>query len=169
MSKLYFLHGMESSPKGTKAQLLRRHYPDCVIPRLPPDITKRLGILKELITEPSWIIGSSLGGLSSLMFAMEKPKLVKEMIILAPAVGFFDSNIFNEQEKQLISKSIIPTGIPCCVIAGEEDDVIPLEEIKKMVERSPDQSQITLTIVKDGHSLNQSLDLLLKLVKKMVV
>lgn len=168
MSNLYFLHGMESSPQGTKSQLLRLHYPNCIIPVLPPDISKRLDILKELIIDPSWIIGSSLGGLSALMFAMEKPELVRGMIILAPAVGFFDSDIFNEQEKQQINRTVIPAGILCTVIAGEDDDVIPLKEIKKMVARSSDHSQITLTIVKDGHSLNQSLDLLLELVEKMV-
>ena len=168
MCQLYFLHGMESSPRGIKAQLLKKYYPDCNIPLLPPDISKRLDILRRLITRPSLIIGSSLGGLSALMFAMEKPELVKAMTILAPAVGFFDPDFFSERETRIISRTVIPINIPCSIIAGEEDDVIPLKEIRKMVKRSPDSSKVTLKIVKDGHSLNQSLDLLLELVAKMI-
>ncbi len=168
MNSLYFLHGMESSPMGTKSQLLLKHYPKCITPELPSDIYRRKDILQELITRPAWLVGSSLGGLSTLMFAMENPLLVKGMIVLAPAVGFNDPSILNERELRDVQKVYIQPGIPCTVIAGEYDEVIPNAEIESMVERSPDKSQITLMKVKDNHSLNQSLDLLLQCVKSMI-
>ncbi|MCP4754767.1 MAG: hypothetical protein GY866_28135 [Proteobacteria bacterium] len=168
MSRLYSLHGMESSPQGTKSQLLRRYFPECVIPELPPDIDQRMEILRDLITEPAWLVGSSLGGLSALLFAMEKPGLVEGMVILAPAVGTFDSEFFSQRNFQRIRKTYVPTGIPCTVIAGEYDTVIPMEDIEKMVERSPDKERITMIKVEDDHSLNRSLDLLLECITKMV-
>ena len=42
---LCFLHGLDSSPQGTKASLLRAYDPSCLIPNLPPDINERLKIL----------------------------------------------------------------------------------------------------------------------------
>jgi len=168
MNMLYFFHGMEASPQGTKAQFLRKHYPDIIIPELPPDIYKRIEIINNLVTEPAYLIGSSLGGLSALFFAMEKPDLVKEMILLAPAVGFSDPEFFNARDLKKINSTLIPAGIPCVIMAGEEDDVIPLEDIRALVSRSPARNQIKLLTVKDNHSLNQSLDLLITLVKEMV-
>ncbi len=100
MSKLYFLHGMESSPQGTKSRLIRKTYPNCIIPELPPDIHRRNDILLNLIKEPAWIIGSSLGGLSALLFAMDNPGLVRGMVLLAPAVGFFAKDIFPPEDLQ---------------------------------------------------------------------
>lgn len=168
MSKLYFLHGMESSPQGTKSKFLKEHFPDCIIPHLPPDNQKRMEILGSLIGEPAWIVGSSLGGLSAVLFAMKNPGFVKGMVIMAPAVGFFDKTIFSEAERLRLGKTYIPAGIPCVVIAAEYDDVIPLQAIEDMLARSPDRTQISLIKVKDDHRLNQSLDILYNNLKKMM-
>ncbi len=168
MKNLYFLHGMESSPKGTKAQLLKKHYPDCIIPHLPPDLKKRDKILNDLVKTPSWLIGSSLGGLSALFFAMDKPHLVKEMILLAPAVGFFDSQLFSAEEQDRIHSTYVPNGINCTIFAGTRDNVIPLESILDLIARSPSRTGITFHKLDDDHSLNRYPDKLLESVQKMV-
>ena len=67
--QLCFLHGLDSSPYGTKARLLRSEYPHCLIPALPKDIHERLQILEKEIQTPLLTVGSSLGGLTALMFA----------------------------------------------------------------------------------------------------
>jgi esterase/lipase len=168
MTALFFLHGMESSPQGTKAQLLKTHFPDCRIPTLPPDIRQRMEILRTAINTPAWIVGSSLGGLSALLFAMASPARVKEMVLLAPAVGCDDPTFFSVSEMALIHQTVIPAGIPCTIIAGKNDDLIPLSSIENLIHRSPDNDQIRLHIVADDHRLNHSLDLLLTCVQKMV-
>ncbi|MBU2512420.1 alpha/beta fold hydrolase [bacterium] len=155
MHNLFFLHGLESSPNGTKAQLIRKKYPECTIPELTPNIKERDEVLKQLISEPSWIIGSSLGGLSALLFAMSNPELVKAMILLAPAVGFYDPDFFDEAEMKLIESTYIPNGIPTTIIAGEYDDVIPMSSIEDLIKRSPDKQIVSFIKVKDDHSLNQ--------------
>ncbi len=168
MKNIYFLHGMESSPKGTKAQLLKKHYPGCIIPHLPPDLKERDKILNDLITSPSWLIGSSLGGLSALFFAMEKPDLVKEMVLLAPAVGFFDPQLFSVEEQDRIYSTYIPDEINCTIFAGTRDDVIPMESILDLISRSPSHSGITLHKLDDDHSLNRYPEKLLESVQKMI-
>ncbi len=168
MKDIYFLHGMESSPKGTKAQLLKKHYPHCIVPHLPPDLTERDAILDDLIKTPGWIIGSSLGGLSAIFFAMKKPELVKEMILLAPAVGFYDSHLFSVEEQDRIYSTYIPNEINCTIFAGKHDEVIPMDSILDLISRSPTHRGISFHEIDDDHSLNRYPELLLKSVQKMV-
>ncbi len=168
MKNLYFFHGLEASPQGTKSQFLKKYYPNIIIPELAPDINKRMTVIEDLVVEPAWLIGSSMGGLSAIFFAMKNPGFVKEMILLAPAVGFFDSGFFSADDLKKIKSTYIPAGIPTTIIAGENDAVIPLSDIEAMVSRSSNSNQVKLLTVKDDHSLNRSLDLLLSLVKKMI-
>ena len=168
MKNLYFLHGMESSPRGTKARLIKQHFPDCIIPHLPPELALRDKILDKLITKPSCLIGSSLGGLSALFFAMDKPHLVEEMILLAPAVGFYDSRAFTVEEQDRIYSTYIPNEFKCTIFAGKHDEVIPMDSIRDLISRSPTHSGITFQEVDDDHSLNRYPDLLLDCVQKMV-
>lgn len=169
MNPLVFLHGMESSPQGTKAQFIRRHFPDCIIPELTPDIHARLSVIDEFVSKPSFIVGSSLGGLSALMFAMKRPDLVKAMILIAPAVGFFDQRVFSEEDKAVIRQTFIPPKIPCLVMIGKKDDVIPRTDIDAMIERSPDKRLVRTILRDDDHALNQSLDVLLYEIKEMLL
>jgi len=168
MNNLYFLHGLESSPKGTKAVLLKKHFPRCIVPHLPPDLNERDRIIEDLITEPSWIVGSSLGGLSAIFFAMKKPDLVKEMVLLAPAVGFYDPHFFSVEEQDLIYSTFIPNQIKCTIFAGKQDDVIPIASIQDMISRTPTHNGITLHEIDDDHSLNRYPEMLIKAVQEMV-
>ena len=168
MKDLYFFHGLESSPKGTKAQLIKKHFPECHIPELSPDIHERATVLERLITESSYLVGSSLGGLSALLFSMQHPELVKAMILLAPAVGAFDEHFFTQEDFELLKTTHIPEKIPTTVIAGQHDDVIPLKAIKEMMKRSPDKDNIDFMIWDDDHSLNGYPELLLEYIGKML-
>jgi Serine aminopeptidase, S33 len=168
MKNLFFFHGMESSPKGTKAALLKKHYPDSTIPQLPPDLVKRDWIIEDLVKEPSWLVGSSLGGLSAILYAMKQPGMVKGMILLAPAVGFFTDGFFTQEDRNRIQTAYIPEGISTTILAGKRDEVIPLFAIEEMIERSPEKKRIKLIKLDDDHSLNQFPDLLVDLIKKML-
>ncbi|NQU63193.1 MAG: alpha/beta fold hydrolase [SAR324 cluster bacterium] len=168
MGKLVFLHGMESSPQGTKSRFIKKHYPDCLIPGLPADIHQRMSIIEALVKKPVRIVGSSLGGLSALLYAARFRERVKGMILIAPAVGFFDETIFDVKNNGLIRRTYIPEGIPCTVIIGKRDDVIPQADIEAMIERSPDKDRIKVILRDDDHSLNQSLELLLVEIKEMM-
>ncbi len=168
MRNLFFLHGLESSPKGTKAQLIKKKYPGCTIPSLTPDIKERREVLRELVTESSWIIGSSLGGLSALIFAMQKPEFVQAMILLAPAVGFFDTGFFNEEEMKIVESTFIPGDIPTTIIAGLNDEVIPMFSIEKLIQRSPNKKNIDFIKVDDDHSLNRNPAILMDCIGRML-
>jgi len=165
--RLCFLHGLESSPQGTKARLLKRYDPECWIPSLPPDIHKRVEIVENEVKESMVFVGSSLGGLTTVMYAMSRPEMVKGLVLMAPAVGSRDRSILAEREEGLLESLYIPEGIPTVVIAGSRDELIPVSAIRDVIERSPQPAQIQLYEVDDDHSLHQHLDLMLESIDRI--
>ncbi|MEW6672687.1 MAG: alpha/beta hydrolase [Thermodesulfobacteriota bacterium] len=163
---LCFLHGLDSSPQGTKARLLKTHYPDCLIPLLPPDLDERVRIVEGQLQEPTTIIGSSLGGLTALMFAILHPERVAALLLLAPAVGCRDESMFTNEQKRMLEALYVPASIPAVIIAGIRDEVIPLASIRALVQRSPTPRRIRLLEVDDDHNLHQSLGLMLESIKQ---
>jgi pimeloyl-ACP methyl ester carboxylesterase len=161
-SPICFLHGLDSSPQGTKARLLRQGYPGCIIPELPPDIYKRMDIVEKEIRTPAVVIGSSLGGLTAVMFAMKHPDRVMELILLAPAVGaHVGVHILADQENDLLESLGIPDNVPATIITGTRDEIIPVTAVRSLARRSPQPSQIHLLEVDDDHSLHASLGLIM--------
>jgi enterochelin esterase-like enzyme len=165
--RLCFLHGLDSSPQGTKASYLKAYDPHCWIPNLPPDIMKRLEVLERGLHEPVLMAGSSLGGLTALMYAMRHPEFVHGMVLLAPAVETEVGGLFTKEQVKTMSSVYVPARIPAIVIAGLRDEVIPLTAIQAMIQRSPSKKQIRLIEVDDDHDLHQSRDLILQAVEQI--
>lgn len=160
-SPLLFLHGLKGSPQGTKSVFLRKKFPDVIIPELIGDVTQRMEVVHDRIKKPSWLVGSSMGGLCALLFAMQKPKLVKGMVLLAPAVGLIDETNVPELDLQIARSTFIPQEIPAVVMAARQDQTIPLRSIQEMIQRSPDLDKIQLIEIDEDHSLNNSLEIML--------
>lgn len=158
---LCFFHGLESSPQGTKARLIRKKYPGCLIPALTPDLDQRVLIAEQTVKKPVLIVGSSLGGLTALMFADRHPDMTTAMVLMAPAVGCTDSSLFSEKQGRILSGVYVPAGIPTVVIAGKRDQLIPLAAIQNMIGRSPEPKDIRLHVVDDDHNLHRSMDLMM--------
>lgn len=165
--QLCFFHGLDSSPQGTKAGLLKKAYPGCWIPELPPDIYQRIDIVEGGIKEPAVIIGSSLGGLTAVMYAMKHPEMVNGMVLMAPAVGCTDQSIL-AAHKPLTASLYIPKGIPTVIVAGLQDDLIPVSAIRSLVQRSPERASIRLHEVDDDHMLHASLELMFRSVEQIL-
>jgi len=157
---LIFLHGLKGSPTGTKATLIQKLYPQTIIPDLPQDLTERVQIVSQIAGRSTLIIGSSLGGLTALMYAANHRNQVKGLMLLSPAVGVHNPSAYPKEILQLLNEVIIPPKIPTVIIAAEEDEVIPLDAIKALVARSPDSQNIHLSIVQDTHTLSNSLDII---------
>lgn len=164
---LCFFHGLESSPQGTKAGLLKKAYPKCWIPELPPDIYTRVEIAAEGITEPTVIVGSSLGGLTAIMLAMRYPETAAGMLLMAPAVGCTDQSIL-AGHKTLTESLYIPKGIPTVIVAGLRDELIPISAIRSLVDRSPDRKSIRVYEVDDDHMLHRSLELMFRSIDQIL-
>jgi len=164
---LCFLHGLDSSPKGTKAIFIRDRYPQCLIPCLPRGIEERLEEAEKVIKIPSMLIGTSLGGLTAVQYAMKRAEMVRGLVLMAPAVGASMEGIFSDEEKEMLSCLSIPPGIPCVIIAGLRDEVIPIDSIHDFIQRSPGRELISLHLVDDDHDLHNNLDLMLEVIEEL--
>jgi len=94
MTRTIYLHGFASSPQSRKAQYFAEKIPDLIIPDLNQNdfghltISRQIAQIEALLTEPSYIIGSSLGGLTAALLAEKFPDHVQKIVLMAPAFEF---------------------------------------------------------------------------------
>ena len=117
-----FIHGLESSNKGTKSVFFRDLFPDMIIPHFRGDLRERLEKLETILSGKSNIrlVGSSFGGLMATHFAMEHEQVVEKMILLAPAINLMETP----------AHTIKKISVPVHIYHGKNDGVIPLDQVK---------------------------------------
>lgn len=138
-----FLHGLESSSKGTKAIFLGDLYPEMKIPDFRGTLSERMKSLYAILAEQSNIIliGSSFGGLMAAIFAMEYPDAVKRIVLLAPALNFPEFD--NYRIRQI--------NVPSWMFIGRGDSVTPAEKVVPTARKI--FTNLRYTEVDDDHSL----------------
>ncbi|MBU1905314.1 MAG: dienelactone hydrolase family protein [Proteobacteria bacterium] len=141
-----FIHGLDSSSKGTKGVFFREKYPDMMIPTFTGDLQKRMIKLNGILSGKSdiRIVGSSFGGLMATLFALENSSQVKRAILLAPAINMIK---FASHKKGRVSA-------PVRIYHGRGDDVIPLAEIDPIAREI--FTDLSFNIVDDDHFLHKT-------------
>lgn len=165
---VFFLHGLKSSPNGTKATLIKKIIPNAIVPNLPEDIDARLNLVAQLVKEPSILIGSSLGGLTAIMYAMQYPGNVFGLCLFSPLAGFHQPSQYPEALVELLKQLFIPPGINTIIVAAKKDEIIPLRAIKDMIDRSPEKEIIQFIETNDEHSLSYSMDIVEDTVRTII-
>ncbi len=147
MNKTFFLHGLDSSSKGTKGQWFAKHFPETLIPDFKGDLATRLSVLTNLCHNCDNIIlvGSSFGGLMATCFAMEYPEKCQSLILLAPALNF-------PQYSPPLRKIETPTTL----IIGNLDTVTPPDIVLPLSGKS--FSQLQVFTYEDDHMLHKSFE-----------
>ncbi len=172
MHKMIFAHGLESSPKGTKAIYLGELF-GAFTPMLRHlGLKGQIDAISTLLNDgdPAVLVGSSLGGLAALGATVKCPEQVAHLLLLAPAVGTGRrKDAFKEAEKERpgmrqevcqISKLSIPKDVPATILHGLEDDVVDAKDVLDFADRSPSSR---LILVHDDHPLSHSKALILSL------
>ena len=141
-----FVHGLESSNKGTKAVFFREKYPDMILPTFEGPLPARMEKLNRLLSGKSEIriVGSSFGGLMATLFAMENTSIVRRMILLAPAINMIGAT---PQKKKTVA-------VPVRIYHGSNDAVIPLKEVDRIAHEI--FSDLSFNIVEDDHFLHKT-------------
>lgn len=143
---IFFFHGKESGPFGTKYQALSRIL-DVTSPDFQNmDIWERL-TQAELLTrdlENIFVVGSSYGGLLAALLYSNHPERFSGYLLMAPA--------FHLDAASTIER-MPPNSV---VIHGTPDDVVPVESSREMCAKFG----VTLIEVEDGHSLRGSVELM---------
>lgn len=151
-SILYFFHGLESGPHGSKYRRLSESY--CVFSPdfRDMDIWERLK-KTELETQRMQnliIVGSSYGGLLASLLYSRHPERIRGLVLMAPA-------LYQEAATQVEQ---MPAD--AVVIHARKDEVVPIAPVREQCARHG----IKITEVDDNHRLQKSHDLMLAGVRK---
>ena len=141
-----FLHGLESSSRGTKAEWFRQHFPDMVIPDFVGTLTERMTDLNDLLAgkDNLVLIGSSFGGLMATIFALENSERTNRVILLAPALNYPEFEKYRGRS----------TRVPARLYTGRLDTLCPPEKIIPLATEI--FSNLTIHEADDDHLLRKT-------------
>lgn len=113
-----FIHGLDSSSRGTKGAFFRERYPGMILEDYAGPLEARMDKLgRDLAGRDNLIlVGSSYGGLMAALFACGNESRIRCLILLAPALGLAD-----------FGGCPGPLKIPVTLYHGRFDDVVLLE------------------------------------------
>ncbi len=122
-----FLHGLESSSKGSKAVFLQDLYPEMEIPDFAGSLSERMASLNAILAGQKnvMLIGSSFGGLMATIFAMGFTDAVERIVLLAPALNFPEFSYYKMQR----------IDTPAWMIIGRYDTVTPAAKVVPMARK----------------------------------
>jgi pimeloyl-ACP methyl ester carboxylesterase len=140
-----FIHGLDSSSRGTKGSYFRTRYPGMFIEDYSGPLEERMAQLeKDLSRAENWIlVGSSYGGLMAALFACGNETRVRRLILLAPALGHADLTACFRQSLK----------IPVILYHGRFDVVVPPEPTRRIAERL--FGNLDYHLVEDDHNLHR--------------
>jgi pimeloyl-ACP methyl ester carboxylesterase len=139
-----FIHGLDSSSRGTKGCFFRERYPEMFTEDYSGPLEERMAKLeRELSGKRDLIlVGSSYGGLMAAIYACRNEACVRRLVLLAPALGHAD---FSDCRQ--------PLQIPVTLYHGRFDDVVPPAPIRQIAIRL--FANLDHNIVEDDHDLHQ--------------
>ncbi len=141
----FFLHGYESSGKGTKGQFFNHNFPFIHCPDFQGTLQNRLDLLQSLCKGqcPLTFVGSSYGGLMATCYSLNQPARIRQLILLAPALNFEN---FKPPEQ--------PLTIPTLLIIGKNDTITPADRVVPLAEAT--FSDLNIHLVDDDHMLHKT-------------
>ena len=152
--RILLAHGLEGSPQGGKATALTAAGFEVVAPdgrgkalaaRIE-DLRSAMDGDREMV-----LVGSSYGGLAAAFLANELRDQLRGVILCAPALIRSEPPVVHPEQLT------IPSDLPCIIIHGRQDRVIPISASRELVERCP---HVELLERDDDHGLRGSLDTL---------
>ncbi len=146
MTVKIFIHGLESSNKGTKSIFFRERYPDMIIPNFAGGLDVRMEKLASVLSGETNIrlVGSSFGGLMASIFAMHNESRVEKMVLLAPAINLMHFT-------RHIGKQV---SVPVWIFHGTKDQVIALEDVEPVARDT--FTDLSFNAVDDDHFLHKT-------------
>lgn len=141
-----FIHGLESTSRGTKGQYFRKLFPHMIIEDYAGDFETRMTKLKAILTGRNDLIlvGSSYGGLMAARFALDHEPRVRKLILLAPALNIEG---FENAVKQKLQ-------VPVILYHGTKDDVVDPRAVKEIAEKT--FARLEHHFVEDDHPLTST-------------
>lgn len=140
-----FLHGFDSSSRGTKGRYFKENFPGMLVPDFSGSLAERMEKLYEILSNESEItmVGSSYGGLMASIFSLENKEKVKGLFLLAPAINLNEFNDYLD----------ITSDVPVILYHGTRDNVIPIDPVFERAKKC--FKTLTFCRVDDDHMLHK--------------
>jgi pimeloyl-ACP methyl ester carboxylesterase len=139
-----FIHGLDSSSRGTKGSFFRERYPGMLISDFSGPLEERMARLEQTLAGENNLIlvGSSYGGLMAALYACKNEARVRRLILLAPALSHGDFSPYEEK----------PLELPVTLYHGRHDVVVPPGETLRIAEQL--FGNLESHLVDDDHNLH---------------
>ena len=141
-----FIHGLESTARGTKGLFFRHNFPEMIIEDYVGNFAQRMRKLSGILAGKNGLVlvGSSYGGLMAAQFALQNVERVKKLILLAPALNLpeFGPDIHK------------PISLPVIIYHGTDDNIVDPYIVKSIAGKA--FSQLEHHLVDDDHSLQNT-------------
>jgi len=144
--RVQFVHGLESSPQGVKAQLFARHFTALTPSMDPRDFERSVAVQSEALRdfEPEVLVGSSYGGAIAVA-------LLQRGLWRGPTLLLAQAALRRGQPPEL------PTGVTVWLVHGVHDAIIDVEDSRRLA-RSGTPGRVRLIEVDDVHSLHTTVE-----------
>ena len=156
-----FAHGLEGHPDGRKPTAMRSAGLHVVSPdgRRQPLAARIAGLEAALagLHRPV-LVGSSYGGLAALELAGRRHASLRGLVLCAPALIRVEPPVADPDALT------VPASLPCTVLHGVHDGVIPVAASQRLAARCP---HVRLLELDDDHRLAASLDALVAAVQAL--
>lgn len=193
--RIVYLHGFASSPQSSKARFFAEKFEREGVPFEAPaldegnfeglTISGQLRVVEEAVGDgPVVLMGSSLGGYLSALYAARNPVAVEKLIMLAPAFQFptrwkaryakdlerwrVEGSIpffhYGYKEERCLGFQIVEDAAkyedepdfrqPGLVLHGVRDEVVPAALSERFAER---HTNVRLHLLESGHELTDVL------------
>jgi hypothetical protein len=141
--RVLFIHGLEGSPQGAKAQFLGRTFTALTPAMNTADVPACVAQQAEAIArfEPDVVVGSSFGG-GILLHLVQEGVWRGPSLFLAQAAG---------RRPELLAAGL-PEGVPAIVVHGLRDAVIDPEDSRQLA-ATGGSDLVRLVEVDDEHGL----------------
>ena len=141
-----FIHGLESTGKGTKGIFFRDRYPGMMIEDYFGTFPQRMEKLEGTLAGKMDLIlvGSSYGGLMAATYACLHEERVRKLVLLAPALHL-------EEFRPHLDRKLF---MPVTIFHGLQDEIVPLSAVRSIAEGL--FVNLTFNVVEDDHSLHET-------------
>lgn len=122
-----FIHGLESSGRGTKGTFFRKRCPGMIIEDYSGPFHARMDKLEMVLAGKDNLIlaGSSFGGLMAAVFACLHEERINKLVLLAPALHLEFYRPYRDKKLH----------IPITIFHGLHDNIVPLEDVRIIADR----------------------------------
>ncbi|HKA14646.1 MAG TPA: YqiA/YcfP family alpha/beta fold hydrolase [Myxococcota bacterium] len=144
--RVQFIHGLESSPQGVKAQLLARHFTARTPAMNTRDFAASVDVQAAVVREfaPRVLVGSSYGGAVAV-------ELLQRGVWRGPTL------LLAQAALRIGLPAALPPGVTVWLVHGTRDEIIDPED-SRVLARSGSPERVRLIEVDDAHSLHTTVE-----------